>query len=192
MADGPRARPQNANDRDRRVLMAARALFASQGFERTSIADVAKAADVAVGTVYLRFATKSDLLAGVLKSVKDRFVEVMSAPDIHHRPWRERMRPLFEALLSEAALQPDLPALMSLTPHLPVQGGPDCIQAWIETFMTEGQAAGAFRTMPTATAAAIAFGMVEGAMQDMLRSRGSVSATAAVLADAAERWMIAD
>jgi len=37
------------------ILDAARTLFAKQGYEETTIADIARAAGVAVGTVYLSF-----------------------------------------------------------------------------------------------------------------------------------------
>ncbi|MGP5732171.1 helix-turn-helix domain-containing protein [Arthrobacter rhombi] len=45
-----------------RILAAARALFEERGFERTSMSEVARAADVAEGTVFQFAATKVELL----------------------------------------------------------------------------------------------------------------------------------
>lgn len=49
-----------------RLLVAARALFAERGFDDTSLRDVAAAADVAVGTVFVHFVDKADLLHAAL------------------------------------------------------------------------------------------------------------------------------
>ncbi len=43
------------------ILDAARTLFAKQGYEETTIADIAGAAGVAVGTVYLYFRNKHEV-----------------------------------------------------------------------------------------------------------------------------------
>lgn len=187
-----RARPRPAADRDQRLLAAARVLFAEKGFEATTIAHVASRAGVAVGTVYLRHQTKTHLLAGVLEQVAMDFVAVMSEPAIHDRPWSERLRPLFAALIAEALRQPDLPALMTLTRHLPQQTGENIIRSWIADFVTQGQAAGAFRPMPTDPAAAIAFGMVQGGMDRAIHAPAEAEKIAAMLADAAERWVLAE
>jgi len=185
-----RARPKVASDRDERIFRAARALFAARGFDDTAISDVATAAGVAVGTVYLRHATKADLLRDVLERVAGDFVAVMSAPDIHDRPWPDRLAPLFTALIVEAARQPDLAALMSLSRYLPPPSSDNLIKTWIAEFITRGQDAGAFRRLSAPRAAALAFGMVEGGMSHMMISGDNPHEIAAMLADAAERWML--
>lgn len=187
-----RARPLKAKERDRQVLWAARNLFAERGFEATTVADVAAKAGVAVGTVYLRFENKAALLAGVLQQVAEDFVAVMAASAIQARPWRHRLRPLFSSLLAEAQRQSDLPALMALSQHNRVDVGENIVLAWIARFIEDGQAAGAFRPMAVGPAAAMAFGMVQGAMQHMLATGGSAGPYVEALADAAERWVMAE
>ena len=49
------------------LLAAAKTLFAGQGVESTTIADIAEQADIAVGSFYNYFATKDDLLAALLE-----------------------------------------------------------------------------------------------------------------------------
>jgi AcrR family transcriptional regulator len=48
------------------VVDAASAMFERRGFEETRIDEIAEAADIAVGTVYNHFPTKSDILLAVL------------------------------------------------------------------------------------------------------------------------------
>lgn len=52
-----------------RILAAARALFEERGFERTSMSEVARAADVAEGTVFQYAATKVELLMMVVDAL---------------------------------------------------------------------------------------------------------------------------
>lgn len=52
-----------------RILAAARALFEERGFERTSMSEVARAADVAEGTVFQFAATKVELLMMVVDAL---------------------------------------------------------------------------------------------------------------------------
>ena len=55
-----------------RILAAAATWFTTDGFEATRIADVAHLAGVAVGTVYLRYPGKGELLAGVLAQAEEQ------------------------------------------------------------------------------------------------------------------------
>ncbi len=49
------------------LIAAARRLFAAQGVEVTTVAEIAAEADVAIGSFYNYFRTKEDLLAGILE-----------------------------------------------------------------------------------------------------------------------------
>lgn len=71
-------------------------LFASQGYRRTSVDDVAREANVAKGTVYTYFATKQDLLVQAIAEEKRRFGAVFDAlfkeelaPDVRLRRYIE-------------------------------------------------------------------------------------------------------
>lgn len=55
-------RERNKQEKLERIKQAARDLFASQGYEETTIRHISDKADVAVGTVFLYFKDKSDLL----------------------------------------------------------------------------------------------------------------------------------
>ena len=71
----PGGRQRKARDERREdVLAAATALFAERGIEATKMVDIAAAAGIAKGTVYLYFATKEELLA----ALKRRFVQELA------------------------------------------------------------------------------------------------------------------
>lgn len=63
-----------------RLLTVARAYFTERGFDGTSLRDVAMAANVAVGTVFVHFADKSDLLHAVLHDALEHTLDVATAP----------------------------------------------------------------------------------------------------------------
>jgi AcrR family transcriptional regulator len=75
-ADGPQAR------RRERILRTASDLFAVLGYRKTSIEDVAGAAGVAKGTIYLYYRTKADLfLHAVALQKRDYLSEIAPAFD---------------------------------------------------------------------------------------------------------------
>lgn len=55
-------RTRDPIDKRRKIVAAAVKLFARQGFERTTTREIAQAAGVAEGTIYVHFASKSDIL----------------------------------------------------------------------------------------------------------------------------------
>lgn len=64
MAEGTaNAREQAKGDKRARIVEAAIRVFADRGFHRATVAEVAREADVADGTIYLYFKNKDDLLA---------------------------------------------------------------------------------------------------------------------------------
>lgn len=182
-----RRRPEAAQARDKVILDAAQRTFASKGFAAASISEISAAAGVAVGTIYCRYDSKEALLGAVLTRCAERFLAGFVAGS--DMPWRSRLDHLFRSLMEEAAAQPDLPALMRLAHHLPEDPGRQLIQAAIARFISDGQAAGAFRDVDVGQAAAIGYGMVQGAMVELLQQRASPAALADLLADACWRWM---
>ncbi|NHU85465.1 TetR/AcrR family transcriptional regulator [Kocuria sp. JC486] len=63
-----------------RILAAARALFEERGFQRTSMSEVARAADVAEGTVFQYAATKTELLMMVVDALWGAHEQAMTTP----------------------------------------------------------------------------------------------------------------
>lgn len=70
-------------ERRRSILMAARDLFYEKGYQTTTVEEIAKAADVSKGTVYLYFASKDELYVSVVlegfQIVDDIMTEIMDS-----------------------------------------------------------------------------------------------------------------
>ncbi len=65
------------NDKYERIIQAATRVFASKGFYNAKVADVAREADVADGTIYLYFKNKDDLLISIFEHSMDTFIHAV-------------------------------------------------------------------------------------------------------------------
>jgi AcrR family transcriptional regulator len=72
----PGRRQLQKQERERRILTAARKLFDRNGYAKTSMEDVAERAGLAVGTLYNYFRSKDDLLLAIMRREADRLVRI--------------------------------------------------------------------------------------------------------------------
>jgi TetR/AcrR family fatty acid metabolism transcriptional regulator len=81
----PSHNQKEKNDKYQRILDAAIKVFARQGFHQSTIAQIAKEAGVADGTIYLYFKNKDDILVQffnyINRQVLDRFRTVVDQAD---------------------------------------------------------------------------------------------------------------
>lgn len=70
-----RARPAGRGDKREPILRAAIKVFADKGFFNAQVADVAREANVAAGTVYLYFRSKDDLLVSIFERTMRQAIE---------------------------------------------------------------------------------------------------------------------
>jgi TetR/AcrR family fatty acid metabolism transcriptional regulator len=70
----PAISPQRMQDRYDAILDAAKGAFADKGFEGTSIADIARIAEISDGLVYRYFRNKRELLYEVLRKFYERIL----------------------------------------------------------------------------------------------------------------------
>jgi AcrR family transcriptional regulator len=91
--------PTRDDIRDKRqaILSAARELFASKGYEETTTAEIARAAGVAVGTIYLYFQTKHEILVEACIALNDEVVNVIRSPELLTLPIEQVPRRIIEA-----------------------------------------------------------------------------------------------
>jgi TetR/AcrR family transcriptional repressor of nem operon len=75
---GPRRQPPDV--RREQILDAAARVLVERGLAATTMADVAEAASVAKGTVYLYFASKAELLAGLRARFLEGFAALLDPP----------------------------------------------------------------------------------------------------------------
>jgi TetR/AcrR family transcriptional regulator, transcriptional repressor for nem operon len=91
-----------AGKRDRLVAAACQVLH-EQGVERTTLADIARAADVPVGNVYYYFKTKDQLVEAAINAHGDDLRAMLSALERHPTP-QSRLKGLIRALAGQREL----------------------------------------------------------------------------------------
>ena len=81
----PKLKPATQRARREHILDAAEVCFARSGFHRTTMQDICKEALVSPGALYIYFASKEDLIAGIAERNRaefaERFAELSGAPE---------------------------------------------------------------------------------------------------------------
>jgi AcrR family transcriptional regulator len=96
------------------ILDAARTLFAKQGYEETTIAGIAGAAGVAVGTVYLYFRNKHEVYTAVALDFEATIAAVFQDPTLFKLPFEEALDAMVDAIFRESHAHKDLMALLQI------------------------------------------------------------------------------
>ncbi len=92
-------RPIAASDKRERILRAAIRVFARKGFYATRVSEIAKAAGVADGTIYLYFKNKDDVLISIFEDRMSRLLDVLRAETERHACVEDRIRAIIELQL---------------------------------------------------------------------------------------------
>lgn len=94
--------PDNASKSRRRehILRVAEQLFQHYGFTKTTVADIARAAEVGVGTVYLEFRSKEDIASALSVKRYGCVLAAMRAAAESEGSYAERLLALFQARLA--------------------------------------------------------------------------------------------
>jgi AcrR family transcriptional regulator len=85
-----------------RLVAAACELVYRQGVARTTLADIAQAADVPVGNVYYYFKTKDDIIAAVVQARAHQIESALAALERRHRSPTARLKGLVRLLATQA------------------------------------------------------------------------------------------
>ena len=89
-----------------RLVTAAVQLLHQQGIERTTLADIAKVADVPVGNVYYYFKTKDEIIAAVVEAHAQQIRTALALIGARHRSPKSRLK----AFVREFAAQSEIVA----------------------------------------------------------------------------------
>jgi AcrR family transcriptional regulator len=92
-----------AGGKRERLVAGAREVLHAQGVERTTLADIAEAADVPVGNVYYYFKTKDELVDAVVASHLDDVRGALQALEVHRTP-KARLKAFVRMLIQQADL----------------------------------------------------------------------------------------
>jgi len=151
------------------IIEAALDIFAKQGYEDTTIAQIAAAAGVAVGTVYLYFHNKREIYTQVSVTWTERLAVVLQDPRILSLPVEQVPRAMIETVFRlchenskmMSIFQVDIQSPEELQLHKDADGAiTGVVDAFLRTSIERGQLA----PFDTVMYARILFGMVHAAL----------------------------
>lgn len=172
------SRPAGVDKRDL-ILRAATRVFASRGFFGAQVADIARAAGVAAGTVYLYFRNKDDLLVSLFeRTMQEAIDEGRAALDGVKDPL-ERLRRIARLHLDRVGRDRDLAIVFQVELRQSIkfmeQFSATRLREYlgiIRDVIADGQAKGAFRRDVNPTVAAkILFGALDEMATNWILSR---------------------
>ena len=85
-----------------RLVAAATQLVHEQGIERTTLADIATAADVPAGNVYYYFKTKDEVITAVIQAHAQQIKATLAAIETQHQSPRSRLKALVREFTAQS------------------------------------------------------------------------------------------
>jgi TetR/AcrR family fatty acid metabolism transcriptional regulator len=173
-----RLAPASAPKRDA-ILRAATDVFADRGFFNAQVADVARAAGVAAGTVYLYFRSKDDLLVSIFeKTMREALAEGRAAVADLDEP-RERLRRFARLHLARLGRDRNLAVVFQVELRQSTKFMERFSSTLLRDYLgliraaiAEGQTAGAFRSdLKPTVAAKMFFGALDEMATNWILSR---------------------
>jgi len=157
-------------DKRERILRGATKVFARKGFYATKVSEVAKAAGVADGTIYLYFKSKDDLLVSLFEDRIMLLLQTLERALGERNTPEERLRCVIEMQLGLLEGERDLAEVITVnlrqSTRLMKQYAAPKFLLYLETIarvIAEGQRAGAFRPdLSPHTVARTIFGALDG------------------------------
>jgi TetR/AcrR family transcriptional regulator, fatty acid metabolism regulator protein len=161
---------RRGGDKRERILSAAVRVFAKNGFHATRVSDVAKAAGVADGTIYLYFKSKDELLVSLFE---DRLAKLLSyvEQEVPKQPdAAAKLRRIIELQLGllegERELAEVITVIIRQSSKLLKEFAAPKFASYLDVIaqvVAEGQARGEFRRdLPASLVARATFGALDG------------------------------
>ncbi|MDX6669394.1 MAG: TetR/AcrR family transcriptional regulator, fatty acid metabolism regulator protein [Solirubrobacteraceae bacterium] len=162
-------RSQTAIDKRRTILDAAVRVFASQGFHRCRVSDIADEAGVAYGLVYHYFDTKEEILDTLFLERWELLLAAIAEVDARDAPARDKLYEVASFIFDSYRYDPDLMKVIIVEVTRAANSFGDTHIAKIReayegiaAIVQKAQDAGTFKPTVTAQFAALAFyGAVE-------------------------------
>ena len=90
------------------MLAAARRLYARKGYQQTAMVEIARASELAVGTLYQLFPSKEAILRGLLEETMDALIARVRAAVAEEADVRDQLRRVVETHLRFARENADI------------------------------------------------------------------------------------
>jgi TetR/AcrR family fatty acid metabolism transcriptional regulator len=167
------------SDKRDAILRAAVKVFARRGYFQSQVADVARVAGVAAGTVYLYFRSKDDLLVSIFdRTMKDAIEEGRAALAELHDPIA-RLRRIAHLHLERLGRDRDLAVVVQVELRQSIKFMERFSSTHLQDYLTlirrtiaDGQAAGVFRAdVNPNIAAKVFFGALDEMATNWMLSR---------------------
>lgn len=165
-----RAKPTRGGDKRERILDAAVRVFAKKGFYATRVSEVAKAAGVADGTIYLYFRSKDEILVSLFEDCVERLLAFLHTELPASSTASEKLQRIIELQLGLLEGERDLAEVITVilrqSTKLMKEYAAPKFTAYLDAIarvVADGQATGELRTdiSPHLAARAI-FGALDG------------------------------
>ncbi len=168
------------------IIDAAVKTFARTGYHRTRVADIAREAGIADGTVYIYFENKEDILVSLFQDLMIRFVDNLYGELIHCQDANEKLKTIITYHLTTLAGKPDQARVTQIELRQideainegisrPLKKYFDLIEEVIE----EGKKQGLYRhNVDTKTARKVVFGGIDEVVTCWVMSRKRYDLTA--------------
>lgn len=172
-------KPAAVTDKRDAILRASIKVFARHGYFQSQVADIARVAGVAAGTVYLYFRGKDDLLVSIFeRTMKDAIAEGRTALTDVTDPV-ERLRHIARLHLERLGRDRDLAVVMQVELRQSIKFMERFSSTHLQDYLNiirrtiaDGQATGAFRNDISANAAAkVFFGALDEMATNWMLSR---------------------
>jgi len=85
------------NDRRKKILVAAERLVAHYGIAKTTISDIAREARIGVGTVYLEFTSKDEIVGKLARGRHEVILDAMRHAPTEHPTFDQQFRAMMDA-----------------------------------------------------------------------------------------------
>jgi TetR/AcrR family fatty acid metabolism transcriptional regulator len=157
------------SEKYKRILSAAKAVFAQNGYYHSRISDVAKRAGVADGTIYLYFENKDDILISLFEDEIDAFIERLRAELSTRSTVEQKLYCLIHFQLNLLETDPDLAEVLLVelrqSNKFLKSSAIEHVNEYLKLFaavLAEGKKAGVFREeTDTALLPQAVFGAIE-------------------------------
>lgn len=162
---------ENLRHKREAIISAAREIFSRRGYETTTIAEIASAANVAVGTVYLYFRTKREIYLATSINWTEEIAAVLTRPETLELPIEQVPRAMIETTFQLCHLnnkfmslfQVDLQTQEEIEVHR--KGEKQLVQV-INAFLLQRVARGDFVSFDTEIYAKVLFGLVHSVLYE--------------------------
>ncbi len=162
---------EGLNNKRKAIIDAASEIFSRQGYEATTIAEIAAMAGIAVGTVYLYFRNKREIYLNISQSWVMEIATALIEPALLELPIEQVPRAMIEKSFAISRKNNQLMPLIQIDTQSEEElaikrRGKDTVIQAINAFFLQCIARGDFPPFDTEMYAKIIFGLVDSMLYD--------------------------